>query len=66
MQNLIMGKQLGCDKFFLLTNYVEKCIHLVADYGRVSLQVSIQVWAFPLFPVCIHCLAGVQLKVEAI
>ena len=22
MQNLIMGKQLGCDKFFLLTNYV--------------------------------------------
>ena len=49
MQNLIMGKQLGCDKFFLLTNYVEKCIHLVADYGRVSLQVSILKFGHFLF-----------------
>ena len=49
MQNLIMGKQLGCNKFFLLTNYVEKCIHLVADYGRVSLQVSILKFGHFLF-----------------
>ena len=32
----------------------------------VFASVHIEVWAFPLFPVCIHCLAGVQLKVEAI